>query len=540
MANAPTLTINVRPAQHSPPSRESDGPVKTADPDVEATVCRCCPAPTQTPDERLANWQHHIPERSTFSSFDLIGLFFLQPVLIGLSALDIGFSVQVIDTLLPVGRKHHIMLSDSSFGGLIEKASSTKPVTGEPGIPNEVIILQLCVALAVLVLLFNIGIWVVTIDTWWVDCNFEHLDDSELARKKGNGYLSCFSYWLAHWWLAKLSCLCCCLPSCVWLLIEIVLQVLFRFLDRIASAVSWACSFLNVAQILVYACILNKGLGNIVVAGLLFTALTILVLIKSLAASFIFIQVHRLNTVLAAMMGMVASAGNFRMDGPLGLCIANLMFSYVIAGATILWAGFVFNVVGRFVQRFCDMSECGLTAMLNKPSAPDANTLAKMRYRVQEETGVHGEKLVYLGSIGNMCSHAGPHVIGEYSMLGGSTVDRTLLMQADWHYVAEGGQAMGKVTPGDIPVTQHADANADVVQGAQKAARIAIVVMALGWLGLCIISSSLCLANFAKVSSLTLDPASRGWLEYDRATSVIILLSSCMLYPVYVYYTMQD
>ncbi|GFH09067.1 hypothetical protein HaLaN_04143 [Haematococcus lacustris] len=103
-----------------------------------------------------------------------------------------------------------------------------------------------------------------------------------------------------------------------------------------------------------------RGLGNMVVAGLLFTALTILVLIKSLAASFVFIQVHRLNTVL----------GNFRMDGPLGLCIANLMFSYVTAGATILWAGFVFNVVGRFVQRFCDMSECGLTAMLTKPSAP--------------------------------------------------------------------------------------------------------------------------------------------------------------------------
>ncbi|GFH06564.1 hypothetical protein HaLaN_01215, partial [Haematococcus lacustris] len=94
-----------------------------------------------------------------------------------------------MDTLLP----------DSNFGGLIEKASSAKPVTGKPGIPDEISIMQLCVALAVLVLLFNIGMWVVTIDTWWVDRNFEHLDDSELARKKGNGYLSCFSYWLAHW-----------------------------------------------------------------------------------------------------------------------------------------------------------------------------------------------------------------------------------------------------------------------------------------------------------------------------------------------------
>ncbi|GFH06565.1 hypothetical protein HaLaN_01216, partial [Haematococcus lacustris] len=239
-----------------------------------------------------------------------------------------------------------------------------------------------------------------------------------------------------------------------------------------------------------------RGLGNKVVAGLLFTALTILVLIKSLAASFVFIQVHRLNTVL----------GKFQMDDTLGLSIANLMFSYLNAGATILWTGFVLNVVGRLVQRFCDMSECGLIARFTKPSAPDATALAKSRYRVQQEVGVHGEKLVYL---------------------------------ADWHYVADGGQAMGKVTPGDIPVTQHADANADVVRGMQKAARIAIVVMALGWLGLCIISSSLCLTNFAKVSSLTLDPASRGWLEYDRATSIIILVSSCMLYPVYVYFTVR-
>ncbi|KAL6749258.1 hypothetical protein V8C86DRAFT_2852212 [Haematococcus lacustris] len=239
-----------------------------------------------------------------------------------------------------------------------------------------------------------------------------------------------------------------------------------------------------------------RGLGNMVVAGLLFTALTILVLIKSLAASFVFIQVHRLNTVL----------GSFRMDVTLGLSIANLMFSYLNAGATILWAGFVLNVVGRFVQRFCNMSECGLIAKFTKPSAPDPNALAKMRYRVQEETGVHGEKLVYL---------------------------------ADWHYVADGGQAMGKVAPGDVPATQHSDANADVVRGMQKAARIAIVVMALGWVGLCIISSSLCLANFAKVSSLTLDPASRGWLEYDRATSIIILISSCLLYPVYMYFTVR-
>ncbi|GFH09068.1 hypothetical protein HaLaN_04144 [Haematococcus lacustris] len=314
MANAPTLTINVRPAQHSPPSRESDGSVKTADPDVEATVCRCCPAPTQTPDERLANWQHHIPDGQGTYGYDVCGTLALQSEFYVLcyqacsgsvfilawrayralhvlklrslrlflpaacahrvvgfryrlqrpsdrhpspsgsqaphhakcmmlnKALVRGIGVQLICgsssralvasvysyLLAPYHTSHHyflLCLQDSSFGGLIEKASSTKPVTGEPGIPNEVIILQLCVALAVLVLLFNIGIWVVTIDTWWVDCNFEHLDDSELARKKGNGYLSCFSYWLAHW---------------------------------IASAVSWACSFLNVAQILVYACILNK------------------------------------------------------------------------------------------------------------------------------------------------------------------------------------------------------------------------------------------------------------------------------------------
>ncbi|KAL6749257.1 hypothetical protein V8C86DRAFT_2852210 [Haematococcus lacustris] len=150
-------------------------------------------------------------KRSTFSSFEVFGVFFLQPVLIVVAAFSIDSSVQVIDTLLP----------DSSFGGLIDKASSAKPVTGKPGIPYEIIILQLCVALAVLVLLFNIGMWVVMVDTWWADRNFEHLDDSALARKKGNGYLSCFTYWLAHWWLAKLSCVCCCVPSCVWLLIEV-------------------------------------------------------------------------------------------------------------------------------------------------------------------------------------------------------------------------------------------------------------------------------------------------------------------------------
>ncbi|KAL6756561.1 hypothetical protein V8C86DRAFT_69398 [Haematococcus lacustris] len=203
------------------------------------------------PQKWLKNWHDDMPKRKKTSGWEQLGMLITLIILVA-TTLGLTYSWDVLDALS----------TGKVYGAQLEALVAKQASNCNGGINSEVQGLRICFILAVSLLVFEFLGLVATVETWLSTCN-DPAWESRNDQPHGNGCIGQCLWWSILWALVKAYHLCCCCCCCFWP------QFLFNAVHRMAQAVfihsmtlfkvvAWLWGLVGVAQVLLYACLLNK------------------------------------------------------------------------------------------------------------------------------------------------------------------------------------------------------------------------------------------------------------------------------------------